>query len=90
MLTKLLAAAACMFAISGAIAQPYPSKPVRMIVGVPPGGGTDVVARVISQKRLEGVGTQLREQSAAEFEAYMKAEVAKYAKLIKDTGVKIE
>jgi tripartite-type tricarboxylate transporter receptor subunit TctC len=40
--------------------------------------------------RLEGVGTQLREQSAAEFEAYMKAEVAKYAKLIRDTGVKIE
>jgi tripartite-type tricarboxylate transporter receptor subunit TctC len=40
--------------------------------------------------RLEGVGTQLKEQSAAEFEAYMKSEVAKYAKLIKDTGVKIE
>jgi len=40
--------------------------------------------------RLEGVGTQLREQSPAEFEAYMKAEVVKYAKLIKDTGVRIE
>lgn len=40
--------------------------------------------------RLEAVGTQLREQSAAEFEAYMKAEVAKYAKLIRDTGVKVE
>jgi len=40
--------------------------------------------------RLEGVGTQLKEQSAAEFEAYMKAEIAKYAKLIKDTGVRIE
>jgi len=40
--------------------------------------------------RLEGVGTQLKEQSAAEFEAYMKSEVAKYAKLIKDTGVKVE
>ena len=40
--------------------------------------------------RLEAVGTQLREQSAAEFEAYMKSEVAKYAKLIKDTGVRIE
>ena len=39
---------------------------------------------------LESVGTQMREQSAAEFEAYMKAEVAKYAKLIKDTGVRIE
>jgi len=40
--------------------------------------------------RLEAVGTQLREQSAGEFEAYMKSEVAKYAKLIKDTGVRIE
>jgi tripartite-type tricarboxylate transporter receptor subunit TctC len=40
--------------------------------------------------RLENVGTQLREMSAAEFEAFMKAEVAKYAKIIKDTGVKIE
>jgi tripartite-type tricarboxylate transporter receptor subunit TctC len=40
--------------------------------------------------RLEGVGTQLREMSAAEFDAFMKAEVAKYAKIIKDTGVKIE
>jgi hypothetical protein len=36
------------------------------------------------------VGTQLNEQSAAGFEAYMKAEVQKYAKLIKDTGVKVE
>jgi len=40
--------------------------------------------------RLEAVGTQMREQSAADFEAYMKAEVAKYAKLLKDIGVRIE
>jgi tripartite-type tricarboxylate transporter receptor subunit TctC len=40
--------------------------------------------------RLEAVGTQLREQSAADFEAFMKAEVAKYAKLIKSAGIKIE
>src|SRR5262245_4308257 len=33
-----------------AAGQPYPSKPVRMIVGFPPGGGTDVVVRVISQR----------------------------------------
>ena len=31
------------------------------------------------RQRLESVGTQLAERSAAEFEAYMKAEVAKYA-----------
>ena len=40
--------------------------------------------------RLEGVGTQLREQSAADFDAYMKAEVAKYAKLVKEIGVRLE
>jgi tripartite-type tricarboxylate transporter receptor subunit TctC len=40
--------------------------------------------------RLEAVGTQLREQSPAEFEAFMKAEVAKYGKLIKDAGIRIE
>ena len=40
--------------------------------------------------RLESVGTQMREQSAAEFDAYMKAEVAKYAKLVKDAGVRLE
>jgi tripartite-type tricarboxylate transporter receptor subunit TctC len=40
--------------------------------------------------RLEAVGTQLREQSAAEFDAFMKAEVAKYAKLIKAANIRIE
>src|SRR5678816_3628224 len=34
----------------------YPNKPVRMIVGFPPGGGTDVVARVISAKLQEWYG----------------------------------
>ena len=40
--------------------------------------------------RLEQVGTQLKEQSAAEFEAYMKAEIAKYAKLINDADIRVE
>ncbi len=33
-----------------AVAQTYPAKPVRLIVGFAPGGGTDTLARVISRK----------------------------------------
>jgi len=34
-------------------AQPYPNKPIRLIVGVPPGGGTDVVARTAASVTAE-------------------------------------
>jgi tripartite-type tricarboxylate transporter receptor subunit TctC len=37
-------------------AQPYPAKPVRMVVGFPPGGGTDVVARIITPRYSELLG----------------------------------
>ena len=50
------AAAVLSLASAAAAAQSYPSKPVRMVVGFPPGGGTDVVARVISQKLGEWYG----------------------------------
>jgi tripartite-type tricarboxylate transporter receptor subunit TctC len=36
--------------------QDYPSRPVRMVVGFPPGGGTDVVARIITPKLSELLG----------------------------------
>jgi tripartite-type tricarboxylate transporter receptor subunit TctC len=35
-------------------AQAFPTKPVRIIVAFPPGGGTDIVARVVGQKLGEG------------------------------------
>ena len=34
----------------------YPSKPIKLIVPVPPGGGVDLLARVIGQKMGEGLG----------------------------------
>ena len=39
-----------LFVVTGAIAQPYPSKPVRIIVPYPPGGGVDGIARPIADQ----------------------------------------
>jgi tripartite-type tricarboxylate transporter receptor subunit TctC len=39
-----------------ASAQPYPQRPVRMLVGLPAGGSTDVMARVVSAKLSERIG----------------------------------
>jgi len=46
-------------AAGAAEAQPYPSKPIRIIVGFAPGGGSDFIARVIAQKLTERLGTQV-------------------------------
>ncbi len=37
-------------------AQQYPTKPVRLIVAYPPGGGTDIVGRMMAQKLSENFG----------------------------------
>ena len=46
------------FACGAAWAQPYPSKPVRVVIVFPPGGATDIVGRIVFQK----VGEQLNQQ----------------------------
>jgi len=43
-------------AISPATAQNYPTKPVRLIVPFGPGGGTDLIARTLSQRLTEALG----------------------------------
>src|SRR5262245_9434956 len=55
-LLRLAAAAALAVLVAPAWSQAYPNKPLRMIVGFPPGGGTDVVARVIGAKLQEWYG----------------------------------
>ena len=39
-------------------AQPYPTKPIRMIVAVPPGGPADTMGRLVSQKLSETLKQQ--------------------------------
>jgi tripartite-type tricarboxylate transporter receptor subunit TctC len=43
----------------GAAAQDFSGKPVRMIVGLAPGGGTDVTARLIAQRLSASLGTNV-------------------------------
>lgn len=52
----LLFLAALLGAAPLAQAQDYPNKPVRMVVGFPPGGGTDVVARILAPGLSEVLG----------------------------------
>ena len=53
----LVAGAAALPAMSRiALAETYPSRPVRIIVGYPPGGATDAMARLIAQQLSERLG----------------------------------
>ena len=54
-----LAVLAGIFLQPFAWAQTYPAKPIRMIVGFPPGGAADIMARLIGQKLSEKFRQQL-------------------------------
>ena len=58
LIASLLMSAFALGGMTSALAQGanYPNKPIKLILGFPPGGPTDVVARIIGQKMAERLG----------------------------------
>ena len=44
------------FHLAAALAQPWPSKPLKLVTPFPPGGSADVIARLIGQRLAENLG----------------------------------
>ena len=47
-LSRLVVACALLLTVAGAAAQPYPNRPVRVVVPYPAGQGTDLVTRYVA------------------------------------------
>ena len=53
---KLIAGLALALAAAPALAQGYPSKPIRLIIAQAPGSATDVISRVVGNRLSEALG----------------------------------
>src|SRR3989304_231085 len=56
--SMLFLVASLLRAAGSGLAQPYPNKPMRVVIPWPPGGSNDVVGRIVLQKVAESLGQQ--------------------------------
>jgi tripartite-type tricarboxylate transporter receptor subunit TctC len=62
-----------------AAAQQYPTRPIRLIISFPPGGGVDVAARALAQKLGEQLGQQVVVENRAGGNTIISADVAAHS-----------
>ena len=57
-LQGIIAAVLLLAGVAPSWAEGYPTRPVRIVVGFPAGGPTDVIARIVAQKLSDSLGQQ--------------------------------
>jgi tripartite-type tricarboxylate transporter receptor subunit TctC len=60
-------------------AQAYPTRPVRLLVGFPPGGGSDVAGRIVANRLSELWGQQIAVENKPGAGGHLTIEVAAHA-----------
>ena len=78
-ITRIALAALCLLASPLALAQAYPTKPVKLIVPFPPGGPTDIVGRFVASKLSDALGQQFVVENRAGAGGTVGSEVASQA-----------
>lgn len=74
--TRILVLLAIALASSAAVAQAFPTKPVRVLIGFPPGGGIDIVARLLAPRLTESLGQQVIVENRAGANGIIATELA--------------
>ena len=79
---------ACALLIGDAHAQDvYPSKPLRLILPFPPGGGTDILGRLLAERLAANLGQPVVTENRGGAGGNVGAEAAARAALLRAPGV---